>query len=1336
MALSKEEENYVRLSLLLTGVCPRAVRVLFDKEYPPLQLHGKLNNLKEKKLLTDLKDRKRIINQAQWYLLFPSNGIPESKNFDITLMICLLRNLAKTPQPSHGFDSLPPPNEITPGADLARIKYYRNQFAHRIDSKMDDISFNQYWIEISNAIGRLGGQSMLIECYDLKKKILDQSNIEIMLEIKRAAEDITELKQLLKELKDGPLNAIIERTILVQNSKMNDLYISLTRQEKSAYELLQEDNMVVLSGKEGSGKTSLAFHLMKEVEEHLSKSEKPAKSVEIKDIADLKVMLNEKGQLIIFIDDPFGKSNLDKSLLQEWMRYFEILRPKLEGGSVFLILSIRSSILEECKEELWKETIFRKTKVIDLSSDELKLDQKEKWLMLQGFCRNKQIEMSYDSDKDFIVEKDRPAMIHVNVIGSISHTDPVIGFPQSCNLFFSDQNLFVTGLSFFKNARENLKREISQLYSRSEYTKKIYATMVIMLMNGGTIDLDTLEEGDTKDSVCQSLDMKLRRTDLKNVLLNENQYFIKVASSSFGFSHETILESILMSYADEPEWQDLIMKLAKDKIILEFIRSSEYEPKQGEVCVKLRRQLDEEFLNKLLSIFSKKENKMPGYFDGNYVFDIAAEINVIGHNTLSDKRLSKLLWKKIEEEKILNTSEKLYFFFSQVCSNGNHWLAVKTMAQYGRKQYKDLPALQRADLSKGMFGCVCCSDSDAILESILDYDISLIDEHDHQNYHIIEMAMMCRHKKCTRCLINKVTNLSTVKGQESGNVLHWCVANDWPDIMHLILDKNPELLNSQNNAGRTPVMQAAYRGRNECVDFFLVHYTNFIDFTLHTTEGDTILHIFVSSLPSQIILEKILSADKKLLNIVNEEGMTALMLVNKEECSKVLDNEECLKVLMKHKPDVSIRDHKNNTALHHLLNRKNIGPAIPEEIIQQDQSLLNAKNDDGVISIMKAKDDECFNCLLRLNADISLTDNMNRNILHYCSKWSACICVEIIRRNSKLLYQKDKENKTPIMILAEGENADCVRIMLKHDENLKYVNTDTGTTLLHIAARYGCFAICHTILDIDSSLLKMQDSSFKDMTPLLVAAFYQQENVFSFLLKQKEADVKVTDNEMNTLLHYCARNFWPEVCLEIMKMDNNLVNAKNNKGETPLLNAMISMIERNIDAICWLHRSFKTSTITKSEPRKLVHYASLFNEVIRLFISNGALLSRKTNNGNNILHFVAEQCHFEQNPSIIRDILKTLPQVLNEQNVCKRTPIIIAAMTGHVHIVITLLREGADVIYKDSCGLTVLDYCLSLDSRRFDTKLLTVIFQEDRTLMTMFLSKVYTIWASNMLRKN
>lgn len=39
---------------------------------------------------------------------------------------------------------------------------------------------------------------MLIESQELKMKILDQSNQEIMLAIAHAAKEITELKQLLK----------------------------------------------------------------------------------------------------------------------------------------------------------------------------------------------------------------------------------------------------------------------------------------------------------------------------------------------------------------------------------------------------------------------------------------------------------------------------------------------------------------------------------------------------------------------------------------------------------------------------------------------------------------------------------------------------------------------------------------------------------------------------------------------------------------------------------------------------------------------------------------------------------------------------------------------------------------------------------------------------------------------------------------------------------------------------------------------------------------------------------------------------------------------------------
>lgn len=70
-SISKEEENYVRTSLLLYGICPRAVRAFFDREFDPTSLNASLkkacNKLKELKL-------RRIINQTQWNLLFHHKG--------------------------------------------------------------------------------------------------------------------------------------------------------------------------------------------------------------------------------------------------------------------------------------------------------------------------------------------------------------------------------------------------------------------------------------------------------------------------------------------------------------------------------------------------------------------------------------------------------------------------------------------------------------------------------------------------------------------------------------------------------------------------------------------------------------------------------------------------------------------------------------------------------------------------------------------------------------------------------------------------------------------------------------------------------------------------------------------------------------------------------------------------------------------------------------------------------------------------------------------------------------------------------------------------------------
>jgi hypothetical protein len=77
-------------------------------------------------------------------------GEPSSKDFDITLMICLLRNLI----PHIAImDRLPSATDTSLGADLSRIKYYRNIIVHQCDDALvNDTDFESYWKDVTPVI--------------------------------------------------------------------------------------------------------------------------------------------------------------------------------------------------------------------------------------------------------------------------------------------------------------------------------------------------------------------------------------------------------------------------------------------------------------------------------------------------------------------------------------------------------------------------------------------------------------------------------------------------------------------------------------------------------------------------------------------------------------------------------------------------------------------------------------------------------------------------------------------------------------------------------------------------------------------------------------------------------------------------------------------------------------------------------------------------------------------------------------------------------------------------------------------------------------------------------
>ena len=158
-ASTHENTNYARLCRLLVDVGGTVLRDTFDSIHPPANLHGVLQCLTVKPTLQSLR-KKRVLNSLQWGKLYPAVASSvSSANFDVTLLMVLLRNICSLSSPvsTGNWDELPPDSDNSTEANIVRIKCYRNVvYGHATKASLDDATFNVLWQKISSAVLALG----------------------------------------------------------------------------------------------------------------------------------------------------------------------------------------------------------------------------------------------------------------------------------------------------------------------------------------------------------------------------------------------------------------------------------------------------------------------------------------------------------------------------------------------------------------------------------------------------------------------------------------------------------------------------------------------------------------------------------------------------------------------------------------------------------------------------------------------------------------------------------------------------------------------------------------------------------------------------------------------------------------------------------------------------------------------------------------------------------------------------------------------------------------------------------------------------------------------------
>ena len=205
-ALSFHEKttNYARLCRLLVEVSSHVLRETFNKKRPPGNLHTVLSTPKVHDALQELR-RRKVLNPSQWGKLYPAmKSSVSSRDFDITLLMVLLRNMCGLVRPYSGWDTLPLAADTTLEADIVRIKCYRNTvYGHASEASVDDPTFNQYWQDIQDALVRLGGAGYRSAIDDLKKECIDPDFAEHYKELlKQWVMDEVSIKERLDKMKE------------------------------------------------------------------------------------------------------------------------------------------------------------------------------------------------------------------------------------------------------------------------------------------------------------------------------------------------------------------------------------------------------------------------------------------------------------------------------------------------------------------------------------------------------------------------------------------------------------------------------------------------------------------------------------------------------------------------------------------------------------------------------------------------------------------------------------------------------------------------------------------------------------------------------------------------------------------------------------------------------------------------------------------------------------------------------------------------------------------------------------------------------------------------------
>ena len=246
-SVSQEKTNGTRLARLLIDEGTSALERFFLFSIHPETLEDALKKNLPK--LQNLRPR-RVISDDQWEKLFPGTGDPPNiAQFDITLLHLLIREISNLPPPATGWNKLPAKNDESIQANIATIKYFRNELSHSPSTAITESEFEDKWNQISSALKGILVDIQQKKIQRLKKDPIDHDTYRIVEEHIKKWRRLQQQQQ--QQENDEPSSCLPDEVPEVfGRSKEID--------EVKQYLQSGTDAVVLITGGPGFGKTTVA----------------------------------------------------------------------------------------------------------------------------------------------------------------------------------------------------------------------------------------------------------------------------------------------------------------------------------------------------------------------------------------------------------------------------------------------------------------------------------------------------------------------------------------------------------------------------------------------------------------------------------------------------------------------------------------------------------------------------------------------------------------------------------------------------------------------------------------------------------------------------------------------------------------------------------------------------------------------------------------------------------------------------------------------------------------------------------------------------------------------